>query len=82
MKAPTGCKTPKRDRDEYALTKADITFMLNHAIQIENMLIYYNNMAENRTGELEVHGNNSDLLEKLDSVIDNIKLYIGDVSFC
>lgn len=79
MIAPTGCKTPKYDRSEYTLTKADLTFMLKRAKQINDMLGYYINMAENCTGELEARGGNADTLEELYNVISEIKHTIACV---
>lgn len=79
-KAPSGCKTPKRDREEYALTKADLTFMIQHAKKIQDMLYYYCNMPENGTGEIEVHGIcNTNKFEELYCMIADIRDNLGSI---
>ena len=54
IRVPQGCKTPKSDRDGYALTTADIRFMTAQIEKINDMLSYYVNMPENATGELVI----------------------------
>ena len=54
MRVPHGCKTPKVDREEYALTMADLRFMRAQVEKVWDMLSYYGNMPENGTGELVI----------------------------
>lgn len=74
---PRGCKTPSRDRDEYTLTKKDAQFMQASALKIWQMLSYYCNMPENRTGEVQSGPAASEiimneLLPTLNSIIDDL----------
>ena len=74
MTAPKGCKTPKRDRDEYRLTSADLNFMIKQAQSIWDMLVYYCNMPENYTGSVYVEGDkNCEKFETLCEIIEDIK---------
>ena len=74
ISAPKGCKTPKRDRDEYRLTSADLDYMTKAAKEIWDMLVYYCNMPENRTGEIIVEGDkNCEKFENLCGIIEDIK---------
>ena len=73
LSVPKGCKTPKRDRDEYHLTRTDLETMNKAAASIWDMLVYYCNMPENRTGEIEVHGDkNYELFVKLCNTLNSI----------
>lgn len=73
-KAPKGCKTPKRDRYEYRLNSTDLDFMVSHAEMIWNMLCYYSNMPENRTGTIYIEGDRvSAKFDRLCELIEDIK---------
>ena len=74
MTAPKGCKTPKRDREEYRLTSTDLDFMVNHAAAIWDMLSYYCNMPENGTGNVYTEGESTyPKFERLCELIEDIK---------
>ena len=53
MKKPSKCITPKRDRDAYKLTASDLRKLNALLKEANDMLSYYINMPENRTGDLE-----------------------------
>ena len=76
-KVPSGCRTPKRDRDMYMLTAADTRFMMENAKRIWDMLVYYCNMPENQTGEIQSGARSSEiilneLLPTLNNIIDEL----------
>ena len=74
ISAPKGCKTPKCDREEYRLTSADLTFMINAAESIWDMLSYYCNMPENYTGSVYVEGDgNCTKFDRLCELVEDIK---------
>lgn len=79
MKKPEGCKTPNRNRDEYALTVPDIKFMEKQALKINRMLKYYVNMPENKTGELSTR--NYDRMDYLMDILDDIVNTLNGVSY-
>ena len=77
---PAGCRRPARDRDEYALTARDLEFMAAQAGKIWNMITFYANMPENRTGELTISGSKADAaMEKLAGLLDDIRAALDDV---
>ena len=74
MLVPNGCKTPKRDREEYRLTRTDLEFMVKRAEDIWNMLSYYCNMPENYTGNVYTEGDSVyPKFERLCTLIEDIK---------
>jgi len=80
-KVPTGCRTPKRDRDMYMLTAKDARFMLENANRIWDMLVYYCNMPENRTGEIQSGERSSEIIMNelfpvLNSIIDELNCMV------
>lgn len=82
MSIPEGCKTPKRDREEYSLTVSDFKFMIEHANKINDMLSYYINMPENGTGDLAIefrNMNNYELLPTLCGKLDDIMTTLNNV---
>lgn len=84
MSVPQGCKTPKRDRESYDLTVADIRFMIGQANKISKMCSYYVNMPENRTGELSIAFNSEkgyNLFEELCRKINDIQTTLEDVEW-
>lgn len=63
MKKPIQCKTPTRNQQAYKLTAADIRNLTKLAKEANDILAYYINMPENKTGELVAdYGNNFDAL--------------------
>lgn len=78
---PAGCKTPNRDAYSYTLTASDIKYMKTTLTKIDDMLMYYVNMPENRTGDLTVLGRNFDKLRELADMLDGIKVSIDNVAY-
>lgn len=72
-KKPRACRTPSRDREEYTLTASDLKAMTQAAETIWDMICYYSNMPENRTGELAIKGQNAERYERLSELLDDIK---------
>ena len=63
MKKPAKCITPKQDRDTYKLTATDLKKLIALVTGANDMLSYYINMPENRTGDLEAtYGESYELL--------------------
>ena len=82
MKKPNGCKTPTKDREVYNLTASDISFMLKNAKNIWNMIVYYSNMPENKTGEIEMNSaRNEQKFDELCETITDIKEALVEVAF-
>ena len=79
MTAPKGCKTPKRDCEEYRLSASDLNTMTKAAKSIWDMLVYYCNMPENRTGEIVVV-NNDEKFDALCGIIEDIKNELWSMS--
>jgi hypothetical protein len=78
MRKPEGCKTPTNDRETYKLTVSDIKYMEKQIIKIWNMISYYSNMPENKTGELETV--NTERLMFLIRQIEDVETALNDVS--
>lgn len=78
-KKPTKCTTPKRDRYEYSLTSRDLKNLLSLVNEANEILSYYVNMPENKTGELGT--TRCDELEKLSEAIDELKDTIDNVNW-
>lgn len=81
MNKPKYCKTPARDSESYVLTATDIKNMTNLSGQIRDMLYYYSNMPENRTGELHYKHKNMESFDKLYSLIDDINTMLLDITW-
>ena len=84
MTAPQGCKTPKKDRESYDLTTADLRFMIAQVDKIDRMLAYYVNMPENRTGELSLKFNSEkgyNVFEELCRKVDEVQTTLNDVTW-
>lgn len=63
MKKPIQCKTPTRNQQAYKLTATDIRNLTKLAKEANDILAYYINMPENKTGELVADdGKNFDAL--------------------
>ena len=79
MKKAEGCKTPARDREEYALTVGDFRFMEKQVMKVLGMLGYYSNMPENKTGELATK--NTDRLEYLIRQVEDVLTILEEVEW-
>ena len=51
-KPPHGCYPPKMDAESYRLMLTDLRFMRAQMENVWNMLCYYSNMRQNKSGEL------------------------------
>lgn len=78
MKKPTKCVTPKRDREAYTLNAKDIRNLTALIKEANDILAYYVNMPENRTGELEA--NDSAKFDALYEAVEDLKLSLGEVT--
>ena len=77
MKKPSKCVTPKRDRDNYRLTAHDMRSLVALVNEANDILAYYINMPENRTGELTTV--QTDMLEELSAQVEELKTTIDEV---
>lgn len=78
MKKPAKCITPKRDREQYSLNARDLRNLLALVKEANDILSYYINMPENRTGELVTKRLDdidalSELIEDLKNTVDEIR---------
>ena len=79
MKKPAKCITPKRNREVYNLTARDLRNLINLVKEANDILAFYVNMPENRTGELAT--TRTDELEKLSEQVDELKVNISWVTW-
>lgn len=79
MKKPAKCITPKRDREEYNLTARDMHNLINLVKEANDILAYYINMPENKTGELAT--TRTDDLQTLYEQIEDLKTTIDWVTW-
>lgn len=77
MKKPAKCVTPKRDRYNYRLTVHDMRSLIALVNEANDILAYYINMPENRSGELTTV--QTDMLEELSSQVEELKTTIDEV---
>lgn len=68
MKKPAKCITPKTDRHEYKLTARDLNNLIKLVKEANDILSYYSNMPENKTGELETAQ-----CDKLQELVDQVE---------
>ena len=76
---PAKCKVPKRDRDIYILNKRDLNNLKNILQEACDIVTYYANMPENRTGELGALS--TELLEQVQDLAHDFKVLIEDVEY-
>lgn len=67
MKKPIQCKTPTRNQQAYKLTATDIRNLTKLVKEANDILAYYINMPENKTGELV-----ADYSEKFDVLCESV----------
>lgn len=79
MKKPAKCVTPKRDRETYNLNARDLRNLKALVQEANDILSYYINMPENRTGELESTRGNE--LDELQEMITELQVTIDEVNF-
>ena len=79
MKKPAKCTTPKRDRDEYRLTARDMKHLKALVAEANDILAYYVNMPENRTGELAT--TRTDDLEELVDMVRDLAATVDNVTW-
>lgn len=78
MKKPTKCTTPKKDRTEYTLTAKDIRTLTALVKEANDILSYYMNMPENKTGCLEAY--DGEKMDTLYEAVEDLKLTLDDIS--
>lgn len=78
MKKPIQCKIPSRNQQAYKLTATDIRNLTKLVNEANNILAYYINMPENKTGELAADdGKNFDSLYE---AVNDLQTTLGDVN--
>lgn len=78
MKKPAKCITPKKDGESYKLTATDIRNLTSLVKEANNILSYYINMPENKTGELEA--TDSEKFDTLYHAVDDLLITLGDIT--
>lgn len=82
MKKPINCKTPKTDKDFYNLTATDLNTMIKRAQAIWDMLSYYSNMPENKTGVICISNpHNEEKLDKLCELVEDIQQGLVGITY-
>ena len=77
MKKPVKCVTPKRDRDVYNLNARDLKNLLALITEANDILAYYINMPENKTGDLVT--TRVDDIDKLSEQIEDLQHTVDEV---
>lgn len=78
MKKPIQCKTPSRNQQAYKLTATDIRNLTKLVNEANNILAYYINMPENKTGELvAADGSKFDALYE---AVNDLQTTLGDIN--
>ena len=78
MKKPIQCKTPSRNQMAYRLTATDIRNITKLINEANNILAYYINMPENKTGEL--YAEDGSRFDTLCQAIEDLKTTIDDIN--
>lgn len=78
MKKPIQCKTPSRNQQAYKLTATDIRSLAKLVNEANNILAYYINMPENKTGELVA--DHTDSFDALWAAVEDLQTTLGDVN--
>ena len=78
MKKPTKCTTPNRDRETYTLTAKDIRSLTLLVKEANDILSYYVNMPENKTGELEA--NHTEKMDALYEAVEDLKTTLDEIT--
>ena len=78
MKKPIQCKTPSRNQQAYKLTATDIRNLAKLVKEANDILAYYINMPENKTGELVA--DDGDKFDALCEAVDDLKTTLGDIN--
>lgn len=78
MKKPTKCITPKKDREAYKLTAADLRNLTKLVKEANDILAYYVNMPENKTGELEA--SDSQKFDVLYEAVEDLQTTLGEIA--
>lgn len=81
MKKPIQCTTPSRNQVAYRLTATDFRNLTKLVNEANNILAYYINMPENKTGELRTdqtdkHGALLEAVEDLKTTL--LEVDLGD----
>ena len=78
MKKPLQCKTPSRNQQAYKLTATDIRNLTKLVKEANDILAYYINMPENKTGELVA--DHSEKFDSLYEAVEDLKTTLGDIN--
>ena len=78
MKKPIQCKTPTRNQQAYELTATDLRNITKLVNEANNILAYYINMPENKTGELFADADSR--FDALCEAIEDLKTTVEDVT--
>lgn len=78
MKKPIQCKTPTRNQQAYRLTATDIRNITKLVSEANNILAYYINMPENKTGEL--FANDGSAFDTLCEAVEDLKITLDDIN--
>lgn len=78
MKKPIQCNTPSRNQMAYKLTATDIRNLTKLINEANNILAYYINMPENKTGEL--FASDGSRFDTLCEAIEDLQTTIGDIN--
>lgn len=78
MKKPIQCKTPARNQMAYKLTATDIRNLTKLVNEANNILAYYINMPENKTGEL--FADDGSRFDSLCEAVEDLQTTLGDIN--
>lgn len=78
MKKPIQCKTPARNQMAYKLTTTDIRNITKLVNEANNILAYYINMPENKTGEL--FADDGSRFDSLCEAVEDLRTTLGDIN--
>ena len=78
MKKPIQCKTPARNQQAYKLTATDIRNITKLVKEANDILAWYINMPENKTGEL--FADDGDRFDALCEAVEDLKITLDDIN--
>lgn len=78
MEKPIQCKTPSRNQQAYKLTATDIRNITKLVNEANNILAYYINMPENKTGEL--FADDGSRFDALCEAVEDLKITLDDIN--
>lgn len=78
---PKGCVVPKVNRQRYVLTVRDIQTMEKLLRNVFDIISFYSNMPENKTGELAVNPRNHLIFDGLQHLAEDVCVALDDVEY-